>query len=867
MRWGPRIPPRLFALALIPIAGVAFFATQDIRAEMHATAEARALLADADSLEMLWHASVAVDNELVVAGVLADSIESGTDPAAREELLASSAVITVQRDIEQRMADLEGARGETDWVDSEAVARLLASMRATAALRQEAERGTLTTGAVWDAARLADVDVIAPQVARLREIHELEGVHLMASLAASGASASMVSAAGEELRVLASYLAASEADQSLMLPVLTRYERSTQAAVEAFGRGLLVEDRAELVDLQRGAAWSAYERQRDAAIDGATGSGTGQSVVEAGLERLAVMESFSDERVDGVAEEAAALERAATGQLRSTVVVALVVLGFTAIACVVTARTIVRPLRRLEDRARSIGRGELERSDKPRVGPADIVAVESAIDSLTDNLVVLERQAAALATGELTAPVLDEVPPGQLGQSIQDSVQELRRLNSRLDYEANHDALTGLVNRAAILSHLEGRLTGQADTRKPVAVIMADLDGFKHANDTMGHQIGDELLCHVADRLARLSKDHRVGRLGGDEFMVVVDCGDEAVALDLAGRIVEALRQPYSTTAGVALLSAGAGIAWSTGPAWLSPTEVLMRADLALREAKQSGSGELVVFDQRLHDRQFERVRIQGELRLALERDEFQLHFQPIVDISSCEPVGVEALLRWHPPGRPPVPPSVFIPAAEQSELIVDIDNWVVEQACRCLEAWQGDPVLDGLRMSVNVSGRHLSSTDLIGSVRRSLESTAADPELLIIEATETELIPNLDRAVHVLERLKGLGVTLAIDDFGTGYASVAHLRRVAFGELKIDRTFIANLESDTDRSIADLLVSLGRDLDLDVVAEGIETADQLAWARAAGCTHAQGYLLARPGPEDVMRERIAHLRAAFSFA
>jgi EAL domain-containing protein (putative c-di-GMP-specific phosphodiesterase class I) len=349
--------------------------------------------------------------------------------------------------------------------------------------------------------------------------------------------------------------------------------------------------------------------------------------------------------------------------------------------------------------------------------------------------------------------------------------------------------------------------------------------------------------------------------------MVVVDGADESVALELAGRIGEVIRQPYATRAGTALLSAGAGIARSFGPAWLSPTEVLMRADLALREAKQSGRGELVVFDQKLHDRQFEQMRIQGELRAALEREGLQLHFQPIVNISSGEPVGVEALLRWFPPGRPPVPPSVFIPAAEQSELIVDIDNWVVEQACRCLGSWQADPALTGLRMSVNVSGRHLSSTDLVGSVRRALEKTSANPELLIIEATETELIPNLDQAVNVLERLKDLGVTLAIDDFGTGYASVAHIRRVSFGELKIDRTFIANLESDTDRSIADLLVSLGRDLNLDVVAEGIETPDQLAWARTAGCTHAQGYLLARPGPEDVLRDNIDRMRSAFTTA
>ena len=542
-------------------------------------------------------------------------------------------------------------------------------------------------------------------------------------------------------------------------------------------------------------------------------------------------------------------EVAANQRRRTTLLFALglslVALGATA----ATIQSITRPVRSLLQRAERITDGDLT-TVGPSRGPSDISLVHRVLDQLSANLRTVTAQMAALAEGRLDEAVLGQRAAGPLGESVHGSVARLRSMTSRLEYEASHDSLTGLPNRAALLGLLEQCLTGDAERRTPLAAVMLDLDGFKSANDDLGHQVGDEVLIWVAERLMGLTVGDFAARLGGDEFMFVV-LGDDAVARAerLALDAVASIREPLTTSFGRVNISASAGIAEVTAANWLSPSEVLRRVDLAMYEAKLEGAGSVVRFDQRLHDSLLETTQLQGEIRRALDLEEFTIDLQPIFRTGSSALSGYEVLLRWESPNRGRVSPGVFIPVAEQSELISHIDLWVIDQAAALLGQWGREPTTAELTLSVNVSARHLSSPDLVTEVEGALHRHGVEPGRLIIEMTESQLIPNLVRADATLRGLADLGVGLAIDDFGTGYASVAHLRRVRFQRLKIDQSFIANLQDDTEQSLASLLVSLGRDLDLEVVAEGVETAEQLRWVTDAGCTHAQGYLLGRPTP------------------
>ena len=300
-------------------------------------------------------------------------------------------------------------------------------------------------------------------------------------------------------------------------------------------------------------------------------------------------------------------------------------------------------------------------------------------------------------------------------------------------------------------------------------------------------------------------------------------------------------------------MSACAGVVATGHDGWLPPSEILRRVDLALYEAKAESPGTVVRFDRALHDSLLASNQLAGELRLALSRNEFHLDAQPILELGSGSVVGYEALLRWRSPLRGLVPPGRFIGVAEQSELINQIDRWVIKHSAHLLAGWQREPTLAELTLSINVSARHLSRPELVTEIEEAIHRHDLRADRYIVEVTESQLIPNLDRAGDNLRRLKALGVRLAIDDFGTGYASVAHLRALEFDRLKIDRSFLQDLSDDTERSLASLLVSVGRDLDLEVVAEGIETDQQLRWARSAGCTHGQGYLFGRPRPVEAI--------------
>jgi diguanylate cyclase (GGDEF)-like protein len=479
------------------------------------------------------------------------------------------------------------------------------------------------------------------------------------------------------------------------------------------------------------------------------------------------------------------------------------------------AQSISRPLRRLADTARLVVGGHLEVDRLVASGPTETTVVADAFNALMDNLRLLESKAQALAACDFDNEVLGVPLPGRLGASLQDSVrvlagsiQDRHHLQERLAYEATHDTLTDLLNRAAAISSLEHALHRAQRHGDATAVLYVDLDNFKQANDLHGHQTGDHILRQVGERLAKAVRNGDiVARLGGDEFVVIaerVDGMDEAEML--AARLLSALAEPVQWD--YVRLAAGAsiGITIARGDD-VSPLELLAQADLALYEAKQHGGQGVGVYDETLQQRLARRDQVERDLRedLGLGGGGLVLHYQPLVDTSGGL-LGVEALLRWERPEEGLLAPDSFIPIAETSDLIIEVDRWVLAAAARQLAAWSTDPDLAGLNVSVNISGRHLLSQRLPPYLREVLEGTGVSPGRLTIEVTETVLLDDLTVVAEQLYEVRSLGAKVAVDDFGTGYTSLAHLHRLPVDTIKIDRSFIAEIKDPNDASLVRMI-------------------------------------------------------------
>jgi diguanylate cyclase (GGDEF)-like protein len=441
-----------------------------------------------------------------------------------------------------------------------------------------------------------------------------------------------------------------------------------------------------------------------------------------------------------------------------------------------------------------------------------------------------------------------------LGTGRMRALHLVRQKTAELSHLALHDALTGLPNRALVIDRAAQMLARTA--RQPgvtAGALFVDVDGFKHINDNFGHGSGDELLKIVAERLQATVRDHdTVGRLGGDEFVVLVEStATEAAADALADRIVAAIRRPVELEPGGAVVTVTSSIGVAVGQ-YATPDALLRDADLALYAAKAAGRDRYSLFDASMHDGAKERRALEADLAGALRDGQLYLLYQPIFDLAGGRIEGVEALLRWRHPVRGIVGPDEFIPLAEESGLIVPIGRWVLEQACRQGATWARAGHRPGV--SVNVSAFQLGREDFAEDVRRVLGETGLAPNSLLLEITETTVMRDIAAACVDLEQMKQLGVRVAIDDFGTGYASLAQLQRMPADILKVDRSFIAAL--DDGEQGADLLqaiVGVGRSLSMKVLAEGIETAEQLHAVAAVGCELGQGYHLGRPTPAEVI--------------
>ena len=410
-------------------------------------------------------------------------------------------------------------------------------------------------------------------------------------------------------------------------------------------------------------------------------------------------------------------------------------------------------------------------------------------------------------------------------------------------HEALHDSLTGLPNRTLLhdrLSQAQER-AGRADG--PVAVLFIDLDGFKTVNDSLGHAAGDELLVEAARRLLKCVRmSDTAARFGGDEFVVVLEDADAFHVTRVAARILEELEQPFEVRGRELLISASVGIAMSDDP----EDDLLRNADLALYRAKSTGKGRTQLYKPQMHAAVVERMELESALAKALREDELALHYQPILGLGVRRLDGVEALVRWRHPIRGLLLPSDFIPIAEDGRLMVPLGRWVIRTACQQLSAWEG-PSAPPL-LSVNVSLAQLHDPNLRDDVADALTRSGLAPERLVLELTETALLSDAESTGERLAELKELGIRLAVDDFGTGNASLRHLARFPVDVLKIDRTFVQEIVRDgRQAAIVRSIIDLGLSLGMDVIAEGIENADQERRLIDLGCTLGQGFYLARP--------------------
>ncbi len=438
-------------------------------------------------------------------------------------------------------------------------------------------------------------------------------------------------------------------------------------------------------------------------------------------------------------------------------------------------------------------------------------------------------------------------------------ISERKEAAARIAHLAYHDSLTGLPNRAVFTEHLGRSVDKAAEQGAPLAVLCIDLDGFKTVNDLYGHPAGDELLIEVAHRLRSVSRGNElVARLGGDEFAVVQEGGSQPGHADLLSeRIIKALRAPFPVGGQSTRISASIGVAVFPEDA-RTASDLIKNADMALYRAKAEGRGLSRFYEAAMDEALRQRRQLEADLRGAIDKGELKVHYQPLAELDGGAIIGFEALLRWDHPRLGPISPEMFIRLAEESGLIVKLGEWVLAEACGEATRWTPP-----LKLSVNLSPLQFLQDDLVGAIERVLGDTGLDPARLELEVTEGLLIKDAQGALAVLQRLKTLGLQISMDDFGTGYSSLSYFRMFPFDKVKIDRSFVADmLVNPQARAIIRSVIGLGRGLGVPVVAEGVETAEQLDALRAEGCDQVQGYLIARPNPishfESVVMDRDA---------
>ncbi len=437
--------------------------------------------------------------------------------------------------------------------------------------------------------------------------------------------------------------------------------------------------------------------------------------------------------------------------------------------------------------------------------------------------------------------------------TIYRDITEIKLAEATIDRLSRTDVLTGLPNRSAFEGRLKSKLGDAERSDRLLSVMFLDIDNFKDVNDTLGHPVGDQLLVEITECLLDCVRDTDVvARLDGDEFGIV---GTHHQTIDdvaeMADRIINAFSRPFKV--GEIEIRATVSVGVTVFPKDQGSAEKLLtNADIALAKAKQKGRDNFQFYETYMQDEILDRKCLETEMAAGLEGGEFEPFYQPKIDVATGKVIGAEALMRWHHPERGMVPPAVFIPIAEKSGLILPLSKMLLEVTCREAKSWQDDPRLPPLTLSANVSPVQFNNPDFVDEIARVLKLTGLEAERLELEITENTIMSHSDNVVETLDAVRRLGVVLSIDDFGTGYSSLAYLKRFPVHKLKIDQSFVRDLETDSDdAAIVKTVVSMGHALGMSVVAEGVETAEQYAFLKVIGCDEAQGYHFSRPAPAD----------------
>jgi diguanylate cyclase (GGDEF)-like protein len=848
----------LTALVLLPLLGVAALTGAIVRIAVGEAASAGRSEAAIGALASLHAARSAVVREIVptLTLVILDSDVSAGIEGATAEVVAGlrGPALEVQREArtatdralgrigpgslaaagadaaERRIAWVRAAAdaGDADpaalYGDFLALADDLAAAQARTARAAAAEQApVLTTAATQDVQRVADVATVASRLvpefigSQLVGIEEIETVDWRASWAT-------YRHVSEDMAELAHASLADRWREVAASPEMTAIDR------------LLAEH--------------------------AAGSAAVLSVPE--LVQLVQQASVRDDLLTGLLSDAAqeaqqlatADREAATGRRDLLLAVAAGLVLASLGGAVLVGRSVSRALVLLADQAERISHGQPV--DIASTGPREARTVSAALATTVEGLRRIQAQAGAVARGDLAAPVLAEPLPGPLGallhasvEQLVDSVREREELQSALAHQAAHDSLTDLPNRAQARTLTVAALHRGRRSGSTTGLLFVDLDGFKAINDRHGHAAGDAVLRGVAVRLrSTVRTGDVVCRLGGDEFVVLVEqVADERELVELSARLIEAVGEPIRADGQELRVGASVGIAVAQD-ATVDADALFAEADAAAYRAKAAGRGRAELFDETLRAQLSAHAELEAALTAALADGELQVHYQPVVGLASGRLEGYEALVRWVRPGVGMVPPSEFIPVAESSKLICDLDRWVLHEATRQVAAWRAeDPAAGELTIAVNVSGRHLCDPRVVTDVTDALAASGLPADVLVVEVTETVLV-NEPAAYAHLGALRELGVAVAIDDFGTGYTSIGQLAAMPVDTLKIDRSFVAAADRGHAELVA-LMIRAAHTFGLTVIAEGVEEDAQLAWLVDQQCDFAQGYLLSCPLPPE----------------
>ena len=484
------------------------------------------------------------------------------------------------------------------------------------------------------------------------------------------------------------------------------------------------------------------------------------------------------------------------------------------------------------------------------LNPMEMAAGRSQIGHLPSNSILIRRDGLETPIEDSVAPIYDRNEKATGAVIVCRDVSAARAMALQMAHSAQHDFLTGLPNRMLLNDRVNRAIALAARHKKKAAVLFLDLDGFKHINDSLGHPIGDQLLQSIAKRLVCCVRNSdTVSRQGGDEFIVLLSEVERAEDIVImTRRILQALAEAHSIDERVLHITTSIGVTIypEDGP---DAETLIKNADTAMYQAKENGRQSCQFFEPAMNVRAVERQFLEQSLRRALERQEFALHYQPKVNLRTGEVTGAEALIRWTHPSRGSVPPAEFIPVAEDCGLILPIGNWVLREACKQAQAWvnEGLPLTT---MAVNISAMEFRDADFLEGVFAILKDTGLDPGSLELELTESVLMKRAESAESILRALRARGVQLAVDDFGTGYSSLSYLSKFQVDCLKIDQSFVRQITTVPDETgIVIAMISMGRSLNLRVVAEGVETLEELAFLQAHECDDVQGYYLSRPVP------------------